>query len=180
MTLESLSRAFLGRLTYDADHNTDWDKLTALALGAVQSDRRTAREAHLNALGADLIAFKIRHAVERHPRAIMGLAEVLRWRAQAISERKRTKIASLSIEEWCIDMCPTCLGAKIVTDVNGVQRACVLCAETGKRRYSDQERTEILGEPAHKLSKEIAIAHSGISLAVHVAAENAKRMLKVW
>lgn len=180
MTLESLSRAFVGRLTYDAGHETDLDKLTALCLGSISTDRRASREALLNSLGCDLMAFKFRHVVERLDPATVKLAEVLRWRAKGLSMARRHNIATLSIREWVIDMCASCLGSRQITDTNGVTRPCFSCSATGKRRYSDQERSEMLGEPANKYASAIGIAHSGIALAVHVASENAREYLRKW
>lgn len=178
MTLESLSRAFSGQLTYDADHERDLDRLLALCLGNITTDRRASREAHLNALGMALIAFKHRNLPEYHARAQSGLADALAWKAKGISKGRRYGIAGLAISEWVIDQCNQCLGSRIVTDVNGVQRACLLCSGSGKRRYSDEERASILGASGGRYNSAVEIAHSVIGLAVRLAYEFGNKMLR--
>lgn len=179
MRLRALAHALEGNLTYDSSHERDWDRLTALCWGEIATDRRSSREAHLNALGVALIAFKHSHKSAYHDRAVEGLETVLAWRTKrSLTKEDRRDIAKLAIHEWVVDMCPICLGAGSRQDDAGVDRPCVPCGTSGKRRYSDQERSEMLGRKAHRYSSAISIAHGGIALAVHTASEFAERMLK--
>jgi hypothetical protein len=67
-------------------------------------------------------------------------------------------------------MCPICFGAKELGDMNGVMRPCLVCGQSGKRKYHDEERKGLPG-------KAMSEAHSLISLAVSVAVRGAARRL---
>ena len=185
MPLERLAVGW-GRLTYRAESESVWDRLTALCMGAVASDRRVSREAHLNALGVSLIAYKHSGQDTYRLRAIDGLQHALRWKAKGLTTARRLRIAQLTVHEWVSDACEPCTGSKIEIDGNGVQRPCSACSlmirgelfATGKKRYSDRERTDVLGEDAKPYAQAIGIAHGLISMAVDGAERAAVEMLK--
>jgi hypothetical protein len=163
-----------GRLTYDSEHENDLDALTALAMGSVACDRRSARESLLNSLGVSLLALKVSRRVDLFNRVVMDLKDCLRWRLPKISQRDRLKVAKTVIVEWVEDVCQSCNGARHIFDANGVKMACLVCAGTGKRRYSDLERAQSLEvSNPDRWAKAIATGHFQVSFAVGFAARNA-------
>lgn len=178
MSLQTISHSLRGNLTYQSDHERDWDRLTALAWGCIRSDRRSSREAQLSSLGISLIAFRHAHLPSYQERALQELTEALEWRTKGLRHHRRELIARQAIEEWVLDVCPSCLGAGSGLDERGVSRPCVPCGTSGKRRWSDEDRKTILGPQANKLASAIGTAHSLIALSVHIATEFAERMLR--
>lgn len=178
MSLEALARSMSGNLTYDSEHENDLDRLTALAMGSVESDRRSARESLLNSLGRSLIALKVSGRTDLFNRSVIDLKDSLKWRLLKSSQRDRLRVAKVVIQEWVDDTCRQCNGAKSVFDHNGVKMGCLVCAGTGKHRYSDQERAESLGVDApDKWSRAIGIGHFQVSFAVDYAKRNAYEKL---
>lgn len=166
---------------WDESREKPVDRLTALGIVGRTVDDQVARShnaqrtAHLCSLGVDLIAFKLGGRVTSKEDAEDQLSAVLAWPSLKLrlSGKNRDRIARWAVYEWVIDLCPTCSGAKVVPDHNlkhleGVQpmKECGTCAGTGKRRYSDQERTEALGEPHGKAMDE---AHRIIGWATALA-----------
>ena len=96
MSLEALARSMAGRLTYDSEHENDLDRLTALALGSVESDRRSARESLLNSLGRSLIALKVSARTDLFNSSVIDLKDCIRWRLKS-SQRDRLKVARSSL-----------------------------------------------------------------------------------
>lgn len=174
MSLEALARCMSGSLTYDSEHENDLDRLTALAMGSVTSDRRSARESLLNSLGVSLLALKMSRRTDLFNRVVMDLKDCLRWRLKTMSQKDRLKVAKVSVVEWVEDVCQTCNGARHVFDFNGVKTPCLVCAASGKRRYSDAERASALGvDNPDKWQRAMGIGHFQISFAVGCAARNA-------
>jgi hypothetical protein len=158
----SLAKALSGNLTYCAEEMRSLDKLVALSLGSIGP----GRESHLNSLGISLIAFKHAHNARYYLQAVRDLGRALGWR----KVKNRGAVAKTAVSEWVVDLCPACMGARQVFTSDGVCRPCLACGQSGKRRYSDDERKGIPG-------KAMTEAHSLISLAVSLAVKGANRRL---
>jgi hypothetical protein len=160
------------------------------AAGAIQIARATEemQNAFLCSLGVDLIAFKFGNRASSRADAIDRLAIALAWPRLHLHlrPRERTKVAAWTVQEWAIDMCPICHGAKEIPD-RGVElegrqpmKPCpptTGCGGTGKRRYSDAERSEALGG---NFDKAMAEAHGLIGRAEDLAVRTARQMLERW
>lgn len=184
MNANSLAKALSGNLTYHPEELRSLDKLAALAVGSIRAvanpvergiaakwggqppEQRAARESHLNSLGVSLIAFKHAHRPDYYLQAVRQLGHALGWR----KVKNRGAVARTAVNEWVVDLCEVCCGAREVTN-QGVTRPCLPCGQTGKRRYSDEERRGIPG-------KAMSEAHSLISLAVSVAIRGAAKQLE--
>lgn len=162
MNPNSLAKALSGNLTYSAEEERSLDKLIALSLGSIGP----GRESHLNSLGISLVAFKHGHNARYYLQAVKGLGHALAWR----KVKNRGAVSRQAITEWVVDLCPSCMNAREVPSGNGVMRPCLACGQSGKRRYSDDERRGIPG-------KAMSEAHSLISLAVSLAVRGAMRRL---
>jgi hypothetical protein len=152
-----------GNLTYSDEEEKSVDKLIALSLGSVGA----GRESHLNSLGVSLIAFKYAQRPDYFIRAVRQLGHALAWR----KVKNRSGVAKQAVTEFVIDMCHSCLGAREISDREGLVRPCLTCGASGRRRYSDEERKGIPG-------KAMSEAHGIISLAVSVAVQGAIRRLR--
>lgn len=163
MNPNSLAKALSGNLTYSdlEDDIRPIDKLRAMALGSIGP----GRESHLNSLGISLIAFKHAHRADYYLQAVRQLGFALGWR----KVKNRGAVSRQSITEWVVDVCPACWNAREIF-AGDLMRPCMVCAQTGKRRYSDEERKGIPG-------KAMSEAHSLISLAVSVAVRAATKRL---
>lgn len=159
--LASLAKALSGNLTWSEEERAI-DRLTALSLGSIGP----GRESHLNSLGVSLIAFKHAHRPDCHVHAVKQLGQALAWRRV----KSRGAVAKTAVQEWVIDQCPNCSGAREIADTNGVMRPCLPCGQTGKRRYGDDERKGIPGKAMQE-------AHHLIALAISVAVRGAIRRL---
>lgn len=178
MSLESLARSLRGNLTYDADAERDWDRLTALAMGSVTADHRTARESLLNSLGVSLIALKHARRFDLLRMTADGLADCLAWRFKSVRRQDRRRVARLAIAEWTDDSCKLCTGAGHVYDRVGVQRPCPSCGGSRKHRYSDEERAQALEvRDGSKWAWHVEIAHAQIQFAIDLAYRQAKEKL---
>ena len=176
MKSEGLARAFTGGLTYDT---ASWDRLTAMALGSIRSEQRSARESLLNSLGVSLIGFKHAHRPDMLQRAIDDLRDCMRWRLKTVGRRERTSIARAAIKEWTVDICPVCSGSAHIFDSFGVERLCGTCQGSRKRRYSDEERAEATNaEDGAKLARAFDVAHAQIAFAVGFAIRQAQERLR--
>lgn len=171
MGSESLARAMQGGLTYDS---ASWDKLTAMALGSVANEHRTARESLLNSLGVSLLGFKVAMRPDLYKRAVDDLRDCLRWRLKDVGRPSRLRLAKAVISEWVVDACPTCSGAGHVFDGFGVERVCPTCAGTKKRRYTDEERLRA----GVQNQRHMDTAHAMVSFAVGFAIRQATERLK--
>lgn len=160
------------------------------AAGAIQI--RHALEAKFNSelrsLGVDLIAFKFGNRASSKADAEDKLAiAIAHFPKLRLSAKERTKIAKWAVQEWAIDMCPMCHGAKEVPDSRGIEiegrqpmKPCPPtngCGGTGKRRYSDAERMEALGA---QFDRALSEAHGLIGRAEDLAVRAAKEMLERW
>lgn len=163
------------------------DRLTALAASQVARAKEAERTAALCSLGVDLIRFKLAHIPGAKADAEDKLCAVLSWKnAESmsswnlkVSAGRRYAVARWAIQEWAIDVCPSCLGAKEMKahDIEGAQPMliCVTCSGTGKRRYSDQERLDALGG---EFDRAMNIAHGIIGRAEQLAVQRAKELLE--
>lgn len=174
MSLESLAHAQNG---YPSQ--SDWDKLTAMAMGSVTAEHRSARESHLNSLGVSLIGFKHARRFDLLRQAADSLADCLGWRLKGVRWDDRRRVARLAISEWHDDNCSLCTGAGHVYDHIGVQRSCPRCGGSRKRRYSDQERAEGLEvSDGAKWAYAMDVGHAQIAFAVALAIRQAQERLK--
>ena len=149
-------------MTYSAEEERPLDKLTALALGSIGP----GRESHLNSLGISLIAFKHAHRPDYYLQAVRQLGHALAWR----KVKNRGSVAKQAVSEFVVDVCPSCMSAREVSDGSGVMRPCLPCGQTGRRRYDDAERKGLPGKAMQE-------AHHLIALAVSVAVRGAIRRL---
>ena len=180
------------------------DRLAALAAGArcvpdedrngnqVRRATHEQRQAILASLGVDLVAFKHSQRALSGVNAFQALAEILAWPSWwpqgevGLSPVERFAVARWAIHEWAEERCPPrpkgCGGALVVPTqdgVDGTQRTmiCSVCAGTGKRRWSDQERTQAMGA-AH--DEGMNQAHRIIAHAEMIAVRRGAKMLERW
>jgi hypothetical protein len=181
----------LQNLDHDEAHERPVDRLGAAgmigrgAARARQAEKATnaERESILCSLGVDLIRFKYSNVAAARLDAEDMLALALAWRPRLnLSRRERTRVARWAVQEWAIDLCPTCKGAKVVPDhdakgLEGVQpmKPCCECGSTGKRRYSDAERVEALGATFEKAMMD---AHEFIASAEGLAVGRVRKSLE--
>lgn len=185
----ALVLAGLQGLGSDESRERPVDRLTAM--GAIQAARagEVARISELNSLGIDLIAFKFGKRESSKQAAEEKLADVLAWLdakgksywgLRSRDPRHLLKIAAWAIREWDVDYCPSCRGAKEISfygeGFEGPQRMtiCPDCRGTGKRRYSDGERADALGDAN---SRALAIAAGIIGQAEGQAVRHAREKL---
>ena len=168
------------------------DRLTALAhaIGPVerrstsQAERgdRAARDSFLCSLGGDLIAFKFSNRAPSKSEAELKRAIALGWKCWGLKLRRAQydRIARWALMEYALDFCPTCAAKGEIPnqqDVDGRQpmRQCPECGGNGKRHYSDQERTDAMGEA---FDKAMSWAHSIIAMAESLAVRSVKERLE--
>lgn len=173
-------------LEHDDARERPIDRLMALM--------NASQRSQLASVGKDLIAFKYANRAEYHDPAIQGLADALDWPRLRLDPRirlnltapNRLKIAGWAVHEWTIDFCAACSGrgevpahAELQQGLDGRQPmlTCPTCSGTRKRRYSDQERAEALGD-MRGAERAMSHAHGLIgaaeSLAITLAAEIAR------
>lgn len=179
MSLESLAHALGGNLTYDTTCERDWDRLTALAMGSVIAEHRSARESLLNSLGVSLIAYKHARREDLLTRTVADLRDCLKWRLKNTRVSDRWKVAALAIREWVEDNCPPCTGSGHVYDDIGEKRICPKCSGSRKRRYTDADRAAGLGvADGAKWAHAMDIAHAQLAFSVGLAVRQAEGKLK--
>lgn len=170
------------------------DRLTALARAIGPVERRSthmadrgdyaAMDSFLMALGGDLIAFKFANRPSSKGDAELKLAVALSWKRWnlRLTRKQCERIACWAVLEYCLDICPTCSGKTQIpnyADVDGRQpmKPCSECHATGKRLYSDQERTEAMGAA---FDKAMGWAHSIMSLSESLLTRSMKERLERW
>jgi hypothetical protein len=197
---EAVKEAFIGVLTGlqglgDGITERPVDRLGAMGMAARRvpdQDRagnqtargqHACREATLCALGKDLIAFKGANRASAKADAEDVLAALLAsYSGIGLKGRQRLIVARQAVMEFAIDMCPSCSGARKTPDHEGVEGTqptseCLPCHGTGKRRYSDAERTAAMGR---SFDKAMDKAHELIATAEALAVRRAKEMLERW
>lgn len=161
------------------------DRLHAMAAA---KNYTAGEEAVLTSLGRDLIAFKFAHRVDSRDQAIKNLADALGWASfkLGLHGKNRKRIASWAVQEWVIDFCPSCSGKcevpmHLEQSIEGRQpmKQCPTCRGTGKRRYSDEERKEALGD-LNRLERGLFVAHGVIGWAEAAAVRSANHLLERW
>lgn len=161
--------------TTDDHRERPVDRLGALAMAQIQRADNAARQSFLASLGGDLIAFKFGNRAASKLDAEAKLEVALAWRELRLRAGQRKRIAAWAIQEWAIDLCPVCKGAKEVPDHSDLEGAQPMkpcppsptgCGGSGKRRYSDEERIEALGETFARAMDE---AHRLIGAAEDIA-----------
>lgn len=188
--LASVLAGFQG-LEHDDSREKPVDRLGALGLIQRKRDQEgekgkaVDRDAALASLGVDLIRFKFSNCADARPDAIDKLAGVMSWRSWGLelTRRERSVVSAWAVQEWAIDLCPTCAAAGEVPDcspeIEGARpmKRCSDCKGTGKRRYSDEERAEAMGATYEDAMSK---AHEIIGRAEASALEGARRMLERW
>jgi hypothetical protein len=175
--------AYIGVLTglqglgWDEAREKPVDRLTAISAIQNATANRALNTAHLCSLGKDLVAFKFAHRPASRDAAVTGLALALRdKKGLKLSDVARWRVASHAIHEWAVDLCPTCLGAREIPDHDAPRdgpqpmKECGTCHSTGRRRYTDDERIQAMGELFEQAMYE---AHSLISTAEALSIEQA-------
>lgn len=170
---EAFARALSGNLTYDS---APWDKLTALAMGSVPAEHRAPRESLLNSLGVSLLGFKVAQRPDLHERAVNDLRDCLRWKLKT-SRADRERVAGWAIREWVVDVCPACCGAGHIFDERGVERLCMVCDGTLRRRYTKEERMRELGYGGVRADRAMDAALLLISVSVGLCVRQAREKL---
>lgn len=148
------------------------------------------RAAAYAALGVDLLRFKGANVSRARPDVEDQLAAILGWKSKGLklTVRQCLLVARQAVMEQTIDYCPRCLGAMKVPDHDqkGLQGSQPMkpcppapegCDGTGKRRYSDAERAELLGPGFDAALSE---AHEILSRAEDSAVSAGKRLLERW
>lgn len=163
------------------------DRLAALGAMQINSTTQAARTSLLCSLGVDLIAFKLGGRVGSRGDAEDVLATVLAWPSWKLklTASQRDRVARWAVTEWAHDKCQPrpfgCGGAKEVPShdkpVDGRQpmQTCPTCRGTGRRHYSDSERTEALGRT---YPEAMDVAHQVIGWAEALAIRYAARLLE--
>lgn len=184
----------LQNLDHDEVHERPVDRLGAMGfIGRKCPDERLGqqversinanRTAMLCSLGVDLVRFKFANVAPARLDAEDVLAAALEWKPWLnLSGRERMRVARWAVQEWAIDLCPKCKGAKVVPghdmkELEGVQPMvpCGDCRATGKRRYTDEERVEAMGKAFNAAMDE---AHAIIAWAESLAIQRGKKMLE--
>lgn len=172
------------------------DRLAALAASQIARSKDSERSAALCSLGVDLIRFKLANIPAAKADAEDKLCAILGWRTADekstwdlhVSAGRRHSIARWAIQEWALDLCPVCKGATEIPDHSLPERegrqpmkccpgAPIGCGGTGRRRYTDAERVEAMGQA---FDKAMAVAHSIIGRSESIAVKQAKEMLEHW
>jgi hypothetical protein len=146
-------------------------------MGSVKAEHRAARESLLNSLGVSLLGFKIAQRPDLYQRAVSDLRDCLDWKLSA-SCKDRERISAWAIREWVVDICPTCSGAGHVFDDRGIERICMSCDGSLKRRYTQEERMKELGYGGARADKAMAAASMQIAVAVGFCVRQAREKLK--
>lgn len=169
-------------LGYDDSREKPVDRLMAMMNATKRSE--------LASVGKDLIAFKYANRAESRGPAVEGLADALEWPRLrlGLNTSNRFRVAGWAVHEWTIDFCPACQGkaeipahVELQEGLEGRQPMvpCGACAGTGKRRYSDQERTAALGD-LRLLERGLMEAHCLIGSAERLAVNLAAEILEKW
>lgn len=196
MSIKSLA-AILGRpvsLAQDPDRFRLVDVLTAVAgaMARFTIDRFSFREyikgsrdlhlSYLVSLGTDAIAFKYGKRQPSGPAAVRTLALMLSRKHAALGAKKLERVAQLVIGEWNNESCQTCRGTGWIFNFEGVKKWCTACdtagQPSGRRRYTDAERAEVLEIPLHRLrdyAAPISQAESFLAMSQAAAMDAAKR-----
>jgi hypothetical protein len=149
--------------------------------GQIARSNRAQREAHLASLGVDLVALKFAYTMSRRQDCEDKLA-VLLVSITKLKARQRDRVARQAITEWAAEVCASCHGAGQIVFAGGKEGArptkiCGTCSGSGKRRYSDKERQDAMGEA---LASAMAEAHGLIGEAERLAIRGYAKMLERW
>lgn len=182
---EALAHALTGPV--NLDERDGWerpvDRIHALAAAQAVTLNRTARECALASLGVSLIALKAANRPDEYTRTVEKLMDALMWLRPRPSSKQANLIARQAIMENVVDHCFTCQGRGHVQGDNGVVKACSACGGSGKRRYSDDERKEVLqmeGKEFDRANRQLGEALKFLSMAEAEAIKSAKKMLEKW
>lgn len=171
-------------LGWDESREKPVDRLTAIGNIQAATVNRAINTAHMCSLGKDLIAFKFAHRPESRAAAVEGLFLMLKDKQDRLqlSDTDLQRVATWSVHEWVVNLCPTCQGKRevpLAMDKDGAQpmASCSPCHGTGLRKYTDAERIEAMGNTFARAMYE---AHGYIGQAEALAVDLARRMLEGW
>lgn len=151
------------------------------------------RQAKLASLGVDLVAFKDARRALSQVDAIRALAEILLWttwwtgRKVGINEHQAVKVAGWAVREWAEDRCQPrpngCGGAREVPSAAAEQDGrqptmiCSQCHGSGRRRWTDEERTNAMGEA---FAVPMSHAHRIMAFAESLALRRGMELVERW
>jgi hypothetical protein len=183
----------LQSLKSEESRETPVDRLAALGAAQIRKAEEAHRLSILTSLGVDLIRYKYARVETAGPDSEDKLSAILAWpswwtgRKVGLDAIQRDMVACWAIHEWYSDLCPPrpegCGGALEVPSaaqpIDGAQpmMTCSRCGGTGKRRWTDRERVEAMGDT---FGKGMDHAHRIIAFAEDLAMRRGKEMLERW
>lgn len=191
---KALARALSGNVGLGESPSHDAapvDRLHAIAAAQRRETYADYRDAdarsYLASLGVDLVRLKLANVAGAYEPCKERLTVALMWRGNElrIKEAAASIIAAQCLTEFVIDFCPTCSGTGEVKDHSKTDgregatpmRVCPTCGGHGMRRYTDEERSEAIGE-ARRLAKAFEAAHALMGQAIREALWNARQYMK--
>jgi hypothetical protein len=161
------------------------DRLGALAMAQSKRGDALAAESFMASLGGALIALKWSNRTDLRAEVDLSLAIAIRWPQwdfHRLSGKQADRIARWAVTEYIIPFCLTCRGAKESPnhqDIDGTQPMiqCPTCSGSGRRRFTDEERTEAMGAP---FDKAMDVAHQILTHSEALAIRGTARMLERW
>lgn len=169
------------------------DRVGALGAAQIARAKEAEQDSIICSLGVDLIRFKFAGVDKAEADCQDQLSGVLAWRRWwkgwnvALGDTERDAVACWAVHEWARDLCPPrpqgCGGALEVPSaakpIDGAQpmMTCPRCHGIGKRKWTDEERTEALGAP---FEYGMDRAHWIIAVAESMAMKRGKEMLERW
>jgi hypothetical protein len=169
------------------------DRVGAMGAAQIARAKETEQDTIVCSLGVDLIRYKYAGVERAGPDAEDQLAGILAWPRWwkgwkvVLDEIQRDSVACWAVHEWAQDRCPPrpqgCGGALEVPSaaqpIDGAQpmMTCPRCGGVGKRKWTDEERVEAMGEP---FEYGMDRAHWIISVAESMAMRRGKEMLERW
>lgn len=175
------------------------DRLHAIAAAQRPETYRECRDARgrslMVVLGRDLIAVLDGDGERWRSRCEIALAEIMQWRQYNLRLKEETAryVARQAMHEAKESRCHVCHGK---TDENGIfsipdvdklqgrtpdgpvpMRPCPACDGTGKHRFSDVEREQIIGD-AVRFTRAMTVAHGIISQSMYEAMQSYRHLFR--
>lgn len=197
---EALARSLSGLVNLDEDDHSERpvDRIHAIALAQTRAVNDARFRAILVPLGRLLLPLVDDVSRKYEAEGIKALQLFIAGEKRLrVREETAWFIAKQSIEEARSQRCKVCKGVTDVPDgttsIPDVERmagktvwegpvplkTCPACKGTGKRRWTDAERAEVVGEAA-RFDAAFSFAHGVISMAIHEALRGYVPALKDW